>query len=174
MDTLYNVHYTRSDTKQPSIGVVRYFGPILKPSKEEKAVLKRKNLIVDDCLTPHSFEVNPARVKEASFEEAEQFVEKAYKKAYKAAPKTFGVGSLFSLPVGDGKAFYMVTAINRSHGECTVEWRGYGGGDRWTDHHFQWGGTFDLQDVKRYVTRDQFLSKLFGLRKITTPKSRIK
>jgi hypothetical protein len=70
----------------------------------------------------------------------------------------------------------MVTAIDRSHGECTVEWRGFGGGDRWTDHHFQWGGTFDMYDVKRYVISDSAWNKFLASRKVPkfTSRSRIK
>jgi hypothetical protein len=165
MNTLYNVHYTRRDTKEPSIGVVRHFGTILKPSKEEKAVQRRKNLIVDDCITPNAFEVNPNTVTSASFDEAHTFIEKAFKEAQKKAPKTFGIGSYFRINVADGWAYYMVTAIDRSHGECTVEWRGFGGGDRYHDHHFRGGGTFDLQDVKQYVTRDQAWNKMVAAHK---------
>lgn len=160
MNILFNVHYTRPDTKQPSMGIVRTFYKDLHNTKEEIAVHKRHNLTVDDCITPDAFEINPTQVKEASFDEVFRFVEKAYNKACKAAPKTFGIGSMFSLPVGDGKACYMVTAINKTRNKCTVEWRGYGGGDRYTDHHFGSGGTFDLQDVKKYVIRDQAWDKI--------------
>jgi hypothetical protein len=158
--TLYNVHYTRRDTNKPSIGVVRTFYKDFSHTKEEKAVHKRHNLWIDDCITPEAFEINPALIKSASFDEAHIFIEKAFKEAQKKAPKTFGIGSYFRINVADGWAYYMVISIDRSHGECTVEWRGFGGGDRYTDHHFQMGGTFDLQDVKRYVVRDQAWNKM--------------
>ncbi|MBE3143810.1 MAG: hypothetical protein IMZ61_07800 [Planctomycetes bacterium] len=151
MNNLYNVHYTRSDTKQPSIGVVRTYYKGFSHTKEESTVHKRHNLIVDDCITDDAFEINPARITAASFDEANKFIEKAFKEAQKKAPKRFGIGSYFCINVADGWAYYMVTAIDRNHGECTVEWRGFGGEDCYHDHHFRSGGEFDIQDVKRYT-----------------------
>lgn len=58
------------------------------------------------------------------------------------------VGHQFAIGVGDGSAHYVVTAIKGK--TCQVEWRGWCA-DRWTDHHFGWGGKFPMAEITRYV-----------------------
>lgn len=65
------------------------------------------------------------------------------------------VGHQFSVGVGDGFASYVVTSIKGR--TCQVEWRGWCG-DRWTDHHFGWGGKFPVAEVTRYVRPGHSLS----------------
>jgi len=67
------------------------------------------------------------------------------------------VGHQFSVGVGDGSANYVITAIKGK--TCQVEWRGWCP-DRWTDHHFGWGGKFPVAEVTRYVRPGH--QKLFG------------
>ena len=92
-------------------------------------------------------------------------VREAFKKAQEidaALPDGVHVGSLFSIGVADGAAWYVVTKVSKK--TCEVEWRGFGGGDRYTDHHFRWGGKFPVADVARYVGRTRGLAKMFGTR----------
>ena len=80
----------------------------------------------------------------------------------KQEPDTFGKGSLFSLPVADGSATYLVKRLGKK--TATVTWFGAHNLDRYTDHHFGWGGTFPLQQVKRYVDQKLAMDKLFKRR----------
>jgi len=162
MSNLYNVYYLRPDTKLPSMGIVRSFYKDL-ASAEEKAVHKRHNLVIDDSITPDCFEMNPARVQEASFDDADKFIQTAHDNARKKAPKTFGVGSIFNLPVADGRAYYIVTKINKT--TCEIEWRGFGGGDRYTDNFLGCGGKYDINKIKSFVDRDLAMDKLFARKK---------
>lgn len=58
-------------------------------------------------------------------------------------------GHHFSVSVADGHASYLVTRVMRS--QCHIEWRGWGNEDRYTDHHFGFGGKFPAAEIARYV-----------------------
>jgi len=58
--------------------------------------------------------------------------------------KEFGVGSHFTVPVGDGAAHYVVTAMKKT--TCTVEWRGFSA-DNWSDQRLGGGGSFRIKDI---------------------------
>ncbi len=68
-------------------------------------------------------------------------------------------GHQFRIGVGDGYASYVVTAVSGSR--CMVEWRGFCL-DRWTDHHFGYGGRFAVADVLRYVQIGKGVRRIFG------------
>lgn len=69
------------------------------------------------------------------------------------------VGHVFSVPVADGGAWYLVTKVLRS--ACSIEWRGWFNEDRYTDHHFGFGGKFGVAEIERYVKPGR-TTKLFG------------
>ena len=87
--------------------------------------------------------------------------------AYEEANKTslslggkFGVGAMFHVCVGDGKAFYVVTKVKGT--KCDVEWRGYGGGDRYTDRWLGWGRrNLPSADIRREFKGCDGLDRLF-------------
>lgn len=162
MSDLYNIRYIRPDTKTPSMGIVRSFYKET-ATKEEIAVHKRHNLVIDDTITPDVFEVNPARVEEASFDDANEYIQKKLNDAINAAPKSFGVGSIFNLPVADGRAYYIITKVNKT--TCEIEWRGFGGIDRYFDHFLGSGGKYDIEKIKFFVDRDLAIDKLFARKK---------
>jgi hypothetical protein len=100
--------------------------------------------------------------------ESDQYIDKEFEKAKEVSDSIegFGVGSLFSIGVADGSAWYVVTKVNKK--TCDVEWRGFCM-DRWTDHYFGWGRKrVPIEDVKPYVHRYNGLSKLFGGKKSET------
>ena len=95
-------------------------------------------------------------------DEYQQYVRAEAKKACALSdslPPGVQVGKMFSIGVGDGQADYVVTKVMRSN--CQVEWRGFSM-DRWTDHHFGWGGSFPIKDIARYVGQAEAMAKLFG------------
>jgi len=67
------------------------------------------------------------------------------------------VGRMFSTPVGDGSAHYVITKVNPK--TCKVEWRGFCL-DRWVDRRFGYGGNFRKQDLSRFCHRG--IRDLFG------------
>lgn len=83
----------------------------------------------------------------------------AFEKARANAPTEFGVGSLISVGVGDGQAWYEVTKVNKK--TCDIEWRGFGY-DRYYDQFLGGGGRFDIDRVKPLVDRRIALESIFG------------
>jgi len=94
--------------------------------------------------------------------EVDKFVKAAFDKAYEASkelPDGLVVGKLFSIGVGDGQAWYLVTKVNKK--TCHIEWRGFCP-DRWTDRHFGQGGKFDVEEVARCTGWNDALKKMFS------------
>jgi hypothetical protein len=82
-------------------------------------------------------------------------------KASDAITSGVAVGSLFFLPVADGKASYVVTRVGKA--TCDVEWRGYGGLDRYIDRWLGWGRKkMPLADIKHEVEGNRAMDKLFS------------
>lgn len=95
--------------------------------------------------------------------EIEKHVEAEFKKAETASAllgNTFAPGKLFSLGVADGSAYYVVTKVNKK--TVKVEWRGFGGADRYTDQLLGWGGTFPRPSIEQQVRRYDGLRSLFS------------
>jgi hypothetical protein len=93
----------------------------------------------------------------------DRFVSNAYTQAQaasKAAGKGVAVNKLFSIGVADGKAVYVVTKIRGDR--VTVEWRGFGGGDRYTDHYFGYGKTVSKADVAKYIRGEEGMAAVFA------------
>ena len=80
------------------------------------------------------------------------FVRAEFDKAQKVSDGLGGkvaVGSMFSLPVGDGCACYVITKVTKA--TCDVEWRGFNL-DRWQDHYFGLGRKrVSVSEIRRYV-----------------------
>jgi len=130
--------------------------------------IPKDSALVDDAILPVCHAIPETALTDVPFGmgdgELEKHVNADYAKAKKisdAIKSGVQVGSLFSIGVADGSAYYVVTKV--SSRSCDVEWRGYGGGDRYTDHYFGWGRKkVPLADVRRYVEGARFMSKLFG------------
>jgi hypothetical protein len=95
----------------------------------------------------------------AYVDEWHQYVDNEFEKARKNAPDEFGVGSMLSLGVGDGQAWYVVTKVNKK--TCQIEWRGFGY-DRYVDQFLGYGGRFDVDRIKPLVQRRLALESIFG------------
>jgi len=124
--------------------------------------------VVEDAILPVVHHVPEHMLSDVplDFDDSNPF-NKNIHDAYEAANKAslalngrFGVGAMFHVCVGDGKAFYVVTAVRGA--KCDVEWRGYGGGDRYTDHWWGWGRkNVPVAEARRYVQRTVGLANLF-------------
>lgn len=97
-------------------------------------------------------------------DEYHHFINAEYEKAKElsaSVPKgQIKVGSMFNFVVGDGRAYYVVTKVNKK--TCNVEWRGFGA-DTYTDHYFGWGREkVPIEDVLPLVEREQALQDIFS------------
>lgn len=160
----------------PKTGKLVY-GIYQKWDEEAKAAIARGNCIVADAITPECYEVPQSIIQDipmrhggkpemvegwACWGEYDKYLRQQYSEAQKisdALPDGVHVGALFNIGVADGYAWYVVTKVNKQ--TCRVEWRGFGA-DRYTDHHFGWGGTFPIRDIARYVQRVRAAARLFG------------
>lgn len=172
----YQVKFQRDG--KTIFGIVRYASSLDKDAQAAKA---RGEVIVDDAVFPVAYRVKEADLTDIKSEfgsldpktrefvggdELRQYVQAELKKAVEADEKVkdgVGVGSMFRVGVADGYASYVVTKVNKKK-TCKVEWRGFCA-DRWTDHHFGWGGTFKLDDVARYVESERATNRIFAKKK---------
>jgi len=67
---------------------------------------------------------------------------------------------MFKVGVADGYACYIVTKVNKK--TVRVEWRGFAGGDRYTDQMMGWECTVDKSRVEQMVKREEGLKALFA------------
>lgn len=139
-------------------------------------------IVIDDAILPMAVEVkDDSKVVDIPFgkdfptydpntgyilkggSEYDLYVDKASREAdkvSKAAGKGVVVGKLFNIGVADGHATYIVTKVTKT--KATVEWRGFGGGDRYTDHFFGFGPkTVPIKDVQQYIGRQEGMADYF-------------
>lgn len=123
---------------------------------DAKKYAKQGKYIVQDAILPKTYaipmdKVTPIEMSFNPLDEYQKYVDAESEKAAKisdALPGGIQVGAMFSISVADGGADYVITKVNKK--TCQVEWRGFGM-DRYTDHHFGWGGKFPIAEVARYV-----------------------
>jgi hypothetical protein len=149
-------------------GVTKY-GIVETLSKEAKKAEKEGFVLVCDAIRPISYKVKDAHLVDIPFhsnydeDEYNQYVSQEFEKAIELAKQTpkkgVHVNSYFDIGVADGSAHYVVTEVNGK--TCDVEWRGFSG-DRYSDHHFAWGGVFPTKTVKAYVEQHRAMDELFG------------
>jgi hypothetical protein len=104
-----------------------------------------QQVIVDDAVTTDRYRVNIADLQpiEMSFDppdEYREYVDEQHQIAEEhsaSMPAGIRKGKLFSVPCGDGYAYYVVTKVNKK--TVDIEWRGFSF-DRWVDFRFGPGG----------------------------------
>ena len=147
-------------------GVVRQYGYTEKEKKTIQKAWDNGSIIVDDCIFPRAYALTLADAEpvEMSFSPEEDSDYKFHADVLKhfedRVPEKFGAGSMFSLPVADGRATYLVRAIQGNN--ANIDWFGAMNQDRYTDHHFGWGGKFPAAEVKNYVERELAMKSLFS------------
>lgn len=133
----------------------KLYGVVNRYDTEAELAYKDGYLIVSDAILPVVERVALAAVKKLPMDfggEYDQYVEAEHKKAMATsdAVQGFGVGKLFSLGVGDGSAWYVITKVGKKN--VTVEWRGFCM-DRWTDQLLGWGGSFPRRSIEPLCLR---------------------
>jgi hypothetical protein len=142
------------------------YGVVDSYSDDAKKYAKEGKVLVSDAISPRSYVVLDSQLTDIGIEDREyndhllaEFIRAKAVSASNPDDGVLRVGDFFGVPVADGKAWYVVTKVNKT--TCMVEWRGFCA-DRWTDHHFGWGGRFSVASVLRYTTRQKGMMKLFG------------
>lgn len=118
---------------------------------------KMLSLPIDDC-TPH--EINYSDWQNDPMEKwvrADQEAAKAL--AAKNPSDRLCKNDLFSLPVADGAAHYVVTKVNKK--TVDIEWRGWCA-DRYTDRILGWGGRFRREDIERLVLQGKRMAAVWA------------
>ena len=144
-------------------------------SPEGKKAIKSGQCLVEDAVTPQRYLVPEENIVEIPFgdygkgdivpgygricNEYDQYVYdqwKQHKEAEALCPTDGKLypGMQFQVGVADGAAHYVVVKVMRTN--CEVEWRGFCP-DRYRDHHFQYGGRFPINEIKRYVQCQMFV-----------------
>ena len=120
----------------------------------EDAVLPKSYRVKADSLIGIEMEPsvwNPEKSCWEGGDEYTQFVQNELSKA-RAISESLGegihVGSMFVMPVGDGRAYYVVTHVGKR--TCRIEWRGFSE-DRWVDRFFGYGGSFNKSQIERML-----------------------
>lgn len=140
-------------------------GTVDKYSKEAKECAEKGQVVVSDAISANriAFPIDSElyRFVSLDFTEALKYLETALEKAQKKSDSVegFGKGKLFSVPVADGCAYYVVTRVTKK--TATVEWRGFHP-DRWSDHVLRGGGTFPREAIERLVGREDSLRAFFS------------
>lgn len=91
----------------------------------------------------------------------EKYIVKEHEKAKAKAAKATGLqDKLFKVHVADGYACYVVTKENKK--TVRVEWRGFAGGDRYTDRVLGWECTIDKERIADMIRQEESLKAMFG------------
>ena len=157
LDDYYLVKFTLPETH--SHRGLRY-GVVSHSSSDEdvKREAKRGNLVISDCEVPISWIRAADHVEKVpvgcgllpDIDLVEQWLDDKGKAAAQLALESpTYVNQLFSLGVADGSAWYII--VKETKRTLTVEWRGYDGGDRYTDAILGWGGAFPRGRLEHFI-----------------------
>jgi len=139
---------------------------------------KQRNLVVSDAITgeyalvpfddieyvkqPYSWDKFDEKTRMPISTEYDRHVFEAYKE-HQRLDEEAGEGlakhRMFSMPVADGCACYVVTKVNKK--TCKIEWRNFGA-DEYTDRILGWGGSFPIDIIAQQVRRADGMRKIFG------------
>lgn len=155
-NTPYLVKYTAPNMSSKTAPKGERYGVVDGFSDDAKKYSEKGFYIVSDCILPQSFLVKKEDVVEvemSDWRKVDDWIEGDYKKALESCRRNdvLSAGDVFSVGVGDGYACYIVTKVNKK--TCRVEWRGWGGLDRWTDSILGWGCTIGIDIVSMHVGR---------------------
>ena len=133
-------------------GIVDQYG-----DDAEKEWKTRKTLIIEDSVIGASFLIDPKQFEIVKIEfsmdfgndEYDKHVEQRFFDAMKTHNKSKTLkGKMFSVGVGDGSAYYVVTKVTKT--KATIAWRGFSP-DRWVDHFLGYGGSFDRDRIESMI-----------------------
>jgi len=153
-------------------GTVQYMSRLSKEERPPKGIIR-----VNDAVMPFYHEVPEKDLIEIPYksgrydhdknkwvdqDEYHQFISDQFEKAQELSDSLgdeFKPGKMFNTPVGDGRAYYVVTKVNKK--SVKVEWRGFCP-DNWKDQVLGLGGSFPRDTIETLVKRHDGLKKLFS------------
>jgi hypothetical protein len=154
-----------------------FFGDVERYSDEAEAHAKKGQIIVADPITgdrlllflaeieykkqPFSWGEYDEETRMPIDTEYDRYINDAYKKAIKksdAAGKGMVKDKLFTIPVADGSAWYVVTKVNKK--SVKIEWRGFCP-DQWTDPTLGYGGSFPHNCIEQHCEWADVRKKMF-------------
>lgn len=126
-----------------------------------------QQVIVDDAVTLDRYVLNVDALTDIRptfnpLDEYHDFLETERAKATtlsRSLPDGVHVGKLFTVPMGDGYAYYVVTKVNKK--TVDIEWRGYSA-DRWIDFRFGAGGREKREIIESLICREDGLRRIFS------------
>lgn len=155
-----------------------HFGQYRRWSRDAEDHWKDGNLLVSDAITgeyvlvpfadieyeeqPYTWHEQDPETRMPIGTEYDRHIFESYKEHQRLdeeAGEGLAVNRTFSIPVADGRAFYVVTKVNKK--TCRVEWRNFGA-DEYTDHILGFGGTFPTNIIEKQVHYADGMRKLFG------------
>ncbi|KKN24116.1 hypothetical protein LCGC14_0898050 [marine sediment metagenome] len=168
LDDYYLVKFTLPETH--SHRGLRY-GIVSHSSFDEdvKREAERGNLVISDCEVPISWIRAADHVEKVpvgcgllpDIDLVEQWLDDKGKAAAQLAlASPTCVNQLVSLDVADGLAWYII--VEETKRTLTVEWRSYGGGDRYTDVILGWGGTFPRDRLEPLIMSAEELNRFIA------------
>jgi len=153
---LYCVKFQRN-------GSIRY-GIVYSTDEKTKKMFEKGILIVHDAIRPSQCEIPVEKITPVSLEyggEFDQYIdaELAKANAHSAAQKGINSGSLFTVGVADGVAYYIVTKVKKR--KVKIEWRGFAG-NSYKSKIFGAGGTFDINVIEPLVRLHSGVENIFA------------
>lgn len=151
-------------------GETRY-GRVEKYDDDFERYFDNGHYLVTDNLLPKAWVVPISDCKEHSINYSDwqndpmnKWVEADYEEAKKLAAKNPGhqlcKNDMFSMGVADGSAHYLVTKVNKK--TVDIEWRGWGGGDCYTDRILGWGGRFSRDIIEPLVIQGKRMAEIWA------------
>ena len=150
---LYQVKFQRN-------GQWRY-GIVYSTDKDTIAKWDEGIVCVTDAIRPHSWEIPIDKITPIPLQtgsdfnnEYRQYVESEFQRANEHSKSLSGlqVGSLITIGVADGSAYYVVTKVSKR--KCKIEWRGFYP-ERYTNQFLGWGGSFDKNTITPLIQNSQ-------------------
>jgi len=175
----------RSD--RPEIGRIKYwakinksdvrFGEVQKYSDEAKEYWKEGKVLLEDPVTGQvtlaeldaiEYEEQPYNWDETDPDtymdigtEYDRYVNDAFKEHIRKSDEADdGVvkDKMFTVPVADGSAYYVVTKVNKK--SVDIEWRGFCP-DQWHDGTLGWGGNFPMHCIEQHCNWADARKRMF-------------
>jgi hypothetical protein len=143
------------DLSQWQYGIVEQYS-----AEAKKLWRQKKVLIIEDAILPIDFPIQlsvfevvaiPLTMDNFKTSDYAKYVDAEFKKAMKKhnSSKTL-VGKMFSMGVGDGCAYYVITKASKT--KVNVEWRGFSA-DRYHDQFLSGGGSFAINQVQHLIPK---------------------
>ena len=139
------------DLSQWQYGIVNQY------SQEAKKLWKKeKILIIEDAILPINFPVQLSAFDVVDIpiggdSEYDKFVNSEFNKAIKQHNSSKSlVGKMFSMGVGDGNSYYIITKASKT--KANIEWRGFSA-DRYHDQFLSGGGSFAINQIQHLIPK---------------------